>query len=213
MSMQLPRTSRHARIKSLPINLLERASTSASSPRRRTAMACERCRIVKIRCDASWPQCSNCKQVDVDCKKSYYTHGSAKQYIESLERRCIDLEQCLDALVSRPAGMTASESTSTNKAKTAEGPASKPSLSLATQTEVLSDLCVTLMLLPHFPLPDVSSPAWTWDDSMMTSVFPKNGPVSTSETDPQAHTDTESMPHSTIELFSHLDVTGTNQSN
>lgn len=207
LSAELSRPSRHTRIKSLPSNLLQRTSTGPVSPRRRTTIACERCRLLKARCDASWPRCSNCCKVDADCKKSYYTSGSAKQYIESLEQRCSDLEQCLDALVTRPGDNT---KTYTRKLdKDVEGLTTVRCLPPVAETMTQSEACVTPMLLPHFPFPEASPPTWTWDDSMMSHVFCMKSPAPLEpEAKAQACLDVETMSYGSIELSSQLDLAG-----
>lgn len=206
LSAQVSRTSCHARIRSLPSNLPQRTPIRPVSPRRRTTIACERCRLLKARCDASWPRCSNCCKVDADCKKSYYTSGSAKQYIESLEQRCMDLEQCLDALVTRSAD---NPMTPADREAIAKDPATMPCLPVITETGKQSEFCVTPLLLPHIPLPEATPSTWTWDGSMMTDLFPMYSPASLQpDTKPQTSLDVQSGSHSSLELLSDLDLTG-----
>jgi Fungal Zn(2)-Cys(6) binuclear cluster domain len=74
----------------LPMKVI-RVGNSAQS---RVAQACDRCRSKKIRCDGIRPQCTQCSNVDFECKTSDKLSRRAfpRGYTESLEDRVRALE-------------------------------------------------------------------------------------------------------------------------
>lgn len=81
-------------------------STSSERPakRARSAVACQRCKHRKQRCDNTFPACAACVSAGVAC--SYDTKIHPPEYVESLERRVAELEHSLQAANGHPSNAT-----------------------------------------------------------------------------------------------------------
>ncbi|KAH8602077.1 hypothetical protein B0O99DRAFT_129120 [Bisporella sp. PMI_857] len=77
-------------------------ASAKSYPRRRTAVACEVCRVRKTRCDAGKPSCGFCTDIGVECVyrlPNDWDRGRARspfEALERLERRLGTLEEKVD---------------------------------------------------------------------------------------------------------------------
>ncbi|KAH7354817.1 fungal-specific transcription factor domain-containing protein [Rhexocercosporidium sp. MPI-PUGE-AT-0058] len=75
--------------------------TTTGKPRQRSALACNSCRVKRVKCDSQRPACSSCLTNGGDCE---YTHqGSnrkppSKRYVEALQERIRNLESQLESL-------------------------------------------------------------------------------------------------------------------
>jgi hypothetical protein len=66
--------------------------------RARVALACQRCKTRKQKCDGKTPQCSNCKSFNAVCKyikPARLTAGRQDRYIKATEERLAELENLL----------------------------------------------------------------------------------------------------------------------
>ncbi|KAH9897519.1 fungal-specific transcription factor domain-containing protein [Xylariomycetidae sp. FL2044] len=77
-------------------------STTARG-RQRPAVACDKCRLRKVRCDGRQPQCGVCKQADIPCETTQRAvRGPKKGYLKALRDRLVHLETLLESRHSAP---------------------------------------------------------------------------------------------------------------
>ncbi|KAI9273713.1 fungal-specific transcription factor domain-containing protein [Sporodiniella umbellata] len=76
-------------------------SEQPEQKRQRVSKACEQCRKKKVKCDGSFPYCTNCITLQLQCsyKESTKKRGPPKGYIEAIESRLHRLEALLGSIV------------------------------------------------------------------------------------------------------------------